>query len=459
MFPNKQPMPGIDRSEVFAAMLQDIPWNGLKNCAQMNAQIHKRCTVGGHRLEAKGRSRIEKLFLRQVEREDFPEALCNAVFAFWYPLQGELHDKLEAHFHSDEYKKYRADNKLDENAYVLTDQQFEEWFNVSDLQKWRALLCFSPLEFSEEQARKITESAQGNTELLQNFEELQKALAERDSAIARLNNELSSTRDRVNTLNEEAKGLRQERKNLKTDCDKAVRQAETARKENVRLKEKEQAFEQEIAQIRQQHERESARQVKLLQDDLARQVREVEAWREKYEKLHGESRQLKEKIQKAEKALAEQRIANDKSRKEIQRGQKFIDLLLSRIDWAEVGRQIKLTPQLKLRFNSLIRNLHYDESNRPKMDVPLEKFWDSLQNQERKLIKDIAGSDTLEVENGDVEGFWRDLEDSFEDIQIGLESRTILLQIIHEILYQTMALKDLRDDTIPAAMTRPKKSG
>lgn len=451
-------MESINRSEVFSIMLRELQWSALKNCIQMNAQIKKRCTAGGHRLDVKRRSRFEKIVVSEAEKLDFPETLCSAIFAYWYPQQGELHEKLENYFHSDEYKKYLADNDLSENEYVLPDEKFEELFNVAELQKWRVLLCFSPLRFTNEQAEKITEEAQGNTELIETVDKLKEEVEERDSTIARLSNELDSARERAETLNKEAQQLRQERRDLKKQSEAAEKKFENARRENAKLRDETGKLRQEFEKAKKQTETEWARKSKALNDDLQRQSKEVENWRQKYENLHNENRNLNEKIQKAEKNLAEQRINSDKNRQEIQRVHKFMDMLLERIDWAEVGKQIKLTPQLKLRFNSLIRNLHYDKENKPRINVSLETFWNKLQEQERTLIDNIAKSDTLEVESGNVEDFWNDLEDSFEDVQIALESRTILLPIIHEIFYQTLEEKDLSKDTIPPRMAKSKSS-
>ncbi len=458
MFPNSQPMEGVNLADVFAGMLQEIPWNMLRNCVQANARIHKRCTAGGHRLETRWRQRIEKIFVQEAEREDFPDSLCSTLFACWYPQQKELYEQMEEYFHSDEYKAYREKHEIEEGKYVLPDQRFEELFRIADLQKWRTLLCFSPLQFTEEQACRIVDDSQGNTELLETVEKVQRQRDEKDSELARLNNELNSARTRLEQLAAEVQELRRLRRELKSEAEAARKKADSAQQDSSRLRRQAEAGEDKVAQARQEAKNELLRKTKVLSDEVERRSREQKNWQDKYEKQHRLNRELQDKIQKTEKILAEQRIANDKNRKEIKRIHQFIDMLLERFDWAEIGRQIKLTPQLKLRFNTLIRNLHYDEENRPKFNLSLLKFWETMQEQERRLIESIANSDTYEVETGDVEGYWRDLEDTFEDVQIGLESRTILVQLIHEICYQTLELKDLQKDTVPAAMARSKKS-
>jgi hypothetical protein len=150
--------------------------------------------------------------------------------------------------------------------------------------------------------------------------------------------------------------------------------------------------------------------------------------------------------------LAEERIALDKARKEINSSRSFVDLLLKQIDWADVGRQMKLTPQLKARFKSLVQNLRYDDENIPRLDGPMQDFWEKFQAQERLLVERIAKSDTLEVQSGDVESYWNDLTDLFEDVHIGLEARNILLQMLQEVFYQTLDLKNLKAAKIPAKM-------
>ncbi len=457
MFPNKELAQHINRSEVLKGMLKELPWNTLRNLVQSNTRIHKRCTIGGHRLDTKWRERIEKIFVQEAEKEDFPHALCNAVFVYWYPQQGELYDQLEKHFNSEEYQKFLKDNEYNENDYILTDEEFDRFFSVSDLRQWRALLCFSPLKLTEDQARKILDSTQGNQELLAQLEERDKALEEKESEIARLNNELESARARLDHLNKEVQQLRRQNKDQKQADSNASKQLAAVQKERQRLQRQVEEAEEKAENIRQESEKELLRKTKVLQDELNRRNQELKDWRNKYENQCAKTRELNEKIGKLEKTLGDERIVSDKNRKEIKRSHRFVDLLVERLDWTEIGRKIKLTPQLKLRFNNLIRSLHYDENNKPKINTSLEKFWNQLQKQEKELIENIAKSDTLEVESGTVEDFWSELEDSFEDVQISLEARTILIQILRQIFYQTLEMKDLQQDVIPSSMSRTGK--
>ena len=55
------------------------------------------------------------------------------------------------------------------------------------------------------------------------------------------------------------------------------------------------------------------------------------------------------------------------------------------------------------------------------------------------------------MQSGDVEAFWRNLTDVFDDVYIGLEARTILMRMLQEIFYQTLDMKDLESIALPVA--------
>ncbi len=458
MLENNQPIEGLELSDVFVAMLRDIPWNGLCAFIQANAKIHKRCTLGGHRLDAKKRGRFEKIIAQEAEKNDFNEAMSTPLFAQWYPVHEELHGKLEEYFHSDEYKKHREDNELSDDTYVLTDEKFNEFFSLSDLQKWRILLVFSPLQFTKEQADKIlgTAAGGGGSELLEQVEEVKTELENVRSELARLQNENSDLRTRLNDGGEELQQLRGERKALKNSCAALEAKFETSQNENRKLRAEIEKHEKTVKDTVENADQAVVQKETELSKELKRLQKEAKNWQGKYEKQCGETRSVMEKLQKAEKVLAEERIALDKTRKEVKTTRGFADLILEQMDWAEVGKQMKLTPQMKIRFKSLIRNLRYDDDNTPRIADTLVDFWDKFQKQERHLIEQVAQSDTLEVKDGDIEAFWNGLSETFEDVHIGLEARNIMVQMIREIFYQTLDLKNLKAAKVPASVATAK---
>lgn len=458
MLENNLPIEGLELADVFAAMLRETPWSGVAAFIQTNSKVHKRCTIGGHRLDPKRRKRFEKIILQEADKEGFSEVFCTPLFAEWYPVHEDLHKTLEDYFHSDEYKKHREENDLAEDVYVLPDDKFEEFFNISDLQKWRILLAFSPLRFTKEQAEKILQNSEGgNAELLAEVEKSKAELDDIQSELARLKNENNDIRTRLKEASDETQSLRQERKELKSQNAALEQKFDTSQAENKKLRSELESKDGAVAAAKAEAEKTISKQENKLASDLERLQKEAKAWQAKYEDQCAQTRAALEKLQRTEKVLAEERIALDKARKEIASSRSFVDVLLKQIDWAEVGRQMKLTPQMKTRFKSLVQNLRYDKDNIPRLDGTMQDFWAKFQKQERLLVERIAKSDTLEVQGGNVDAYWSDLTDLFEDVHIGLEARNILLQMLREVFYQTLDLKNLKDAKIPASMATAKR--
>jgi len=189
MLENSETLQGINQEELFCTMLDELPWSSLRVFVQANAQLLKLSTAGGHRLEAKGKKRVKKIVVREAKKAEFSANFCNGVFAAWYPVHTDLHKQLEDYFHSDEYTAHREENELDDDAYVLPDEQFKSFFKIDDLQKWRIILVFSPLKFSDEQIHSILDDSQGNTHLLDRISSFEERIAEVQSENERLTQE------------------------------------------------------------------------------------------------------------------------------------------------------------------------------------------------------------------------------------------------------------------------------
>ena len=458
MLENSKILERIDRKEVFAAMLRELDWDDLKAFLQANSQIHKMCTIGGHRLEKKRRKRFEKIICREAEKKDFPAEICSGLFAQWYPAQGELHDQLEAYFESEDYEKYRQEQDLDEGDYALPEDVLERLFDAKDIQRWRILLCFSPLKFTDEQSERILEEATGSEEALQQVYDIQAEADKTRKENNRLANENTDLRRRLDELSGEDQKLRTERKELRTERDALAKKFEAAQVENQRLRDEISQVEQNRKKQRQKVEQNVERDQKRLLSDLQQVKAELSNWKEKYEKQRADSRCLQDELKNAEKALASERTTRMAKDKEHRNIQSFADAVLSRIDWKEVGRELHLTPQLKRKFNSLMRSLKYEKDRTITLGGTLDDFWRGLQTQETELLNAIADSDTREVQNGDVEEYWNSLTDNFEDVTIGLEARNLLLQILREIFYQTLSMENLEEATAPGVKKRKKSA-
>lgn len=449
MLGNNESIKGVNLSNAFAEMLKELPWKSLKAVVQTNSQLHKRCTLGGHRIDPKQRSRIEKVAVQEAEKNEFSTPFTNPFFAVWYPMQGDVHQKLEEHFHSDEYKQYREQNDIEEDRYVLTQDKFDEFFSVQALPCWRLLLCFSPLEFTEEQAKTILEGKGENQELLDRIQRLEDDLEEARRQAAASETERTQTRKEAEKTAAATQSLRQEKKDLTAEVRRLRTQFDTSQAENKKLRteldEREQKLHEKTTTVTQERDRDVAR----LKKELSGHQNELELWQNRYEEQRVEAKRLLEELNQAEKHNREKDATIQALQHAVDQQNGFADLILHRIDWPNIARQMKMTPALRRQFNNLIRKLDYEEDNTLTIEGQLTDFWNRLVTREQQLVQTISASNNAEVAEGSVEEFWSDLTDDFEDVKISLEARAVLLKLLQDIFYQTLQMKDLEKARIP----------
>ncbi len=449
MLGNNDELLGVDLGDVFARMMSDLPWDSLRAYVQANTQVLKACSAGGHRLDPKRRARVEKIVAREAEKTGYSQSMCSGVFAVWYPTHKSLHQALEDHFHSDEYKAYREQNELGEDDYVLADEKFDELFRVEDLDKWRTLLCFSPLKFTQAQADRILKDNHGSAELLERVNAMEAELAElrkRDSQQrGDADRAVEDARLRAAEANESRRDLREAR----TEIEALSKKLEVSQADNRRLRLLNDELEAKSKKIESGFEAELEKRAGRLRVDLARVQKELTDWQAKYEEQVVANRRLDEGIATAKKELLFAEKRTEQAEGDSERLTSFADLILGRLDWPKVGAQMKLTPMMRRQFNSLIRKLDYEEDNTLTIEATLPSFWDGLMGLERELINRIAQSNTLEVASGGVEEFWRALTDAFGDVRISLEARLVLLTMLQEIFYQVLEMEDLEESFLP----------
>lgn len=449
MLGNNEPIKGVDLSEAFGEMVRDLPWKTLKTVVTASSQLHKRCTAGGHRLEPKQRPRVEKVLVKEAEKNEFDSAFTNGIFAAWYPLNEDIHGKLEEYFHSEEYEAVREEREIEEDRYVLPQEKFDEFFAVADLACWRLLLCFSPLEFTEEQAKTILEGKGESQELLDRIQQLEENLEDAERKLGQSDNECAQAKSEADKATSAAQSLRQEKKDLAAEVRQLRSQFETSQAENRKLRteldEKHRKLHEDTSSVETQRQRDIAR----LKKELAGHRENLESWQSRYEEQRVMAKQLGEQLAEARR----QQKKTDETVRELQatieEQEHFADLVLNRIDWTGIARQMKLTPALRLQFNNLIRRLDYEEDKTLTIEGQLPDFWNRMVEREQKLVQQIATSNNAEVADGSVEDFWLQLTDEFEDIKISLEARAILLKLLQNIFYQTLEMDDLAKPRIP----------
>lgn len=458
MLGNNEKIQGVNLSEVYSQMVRDLPWSVLLAYINANANLQKMCTIGGYRLDPNKRDRFEKIINREAEKSQFSEAVCNGVFAAWYPVHAELHDNLEDFFHSDEYKSYREEKGLGEDEYVLPDEKMDAFFKIEDLDLWRILLCFSPLKFTHEQAGKILDNQAGSAELVEKLKELEAKVEELNRKNEQLTAEAVRLRGKQTEDATELQELKKQNRQLRQDMELLQRRLESAQAESRRsiqqalqANEKQQDFE---TQLREEAGRAKAR----IQGDLDRVTKELQGWQARYEEQRYANRQLEENAQAAEKQRDQMIEERNKMERKLSESQNAADLLLSRIDWPKVGSAMKANPTLRKNLNSLIKKLNYEEDKALTIDGTLQEFWTRLSSGDASLIKKISKSSLEELATGDIHGYWKVVLDEFAEVQLNLEARLALINMMQNIFFQTLDMEDLETSKLPPKSKAKKKS-
>lgn len=454
MLPPNDKIEGIRLADTFAGMVGELEWNGLKAYLLANSQLSKLCQLGGYRLEPKHRKRFESLLVKEAEKSEYSQSFCNPIFAQWYPIHQTLYKALEDYFHSDAYKTFRQERSLGDDAYVLSDEMFQSFFKVEDLEKWRVLLCFSPLQFTKEQGEQIVKNAGGNDVLLRRVKELEEMLDGTRQEKTRLEGELERVRSQASAGGDELQELRKARRDLTGERNDLQNKFEASQTENRKLR---QALAQRDEEVQATTSATAARfdqEKTRLAGSLDKLEKELNDWRTRYEQQRAESRDLKDRLTQTENELAQERTRLQARDRAVADLQNFADLVLKRIDWLQTGKSLRLTPELQKQFNSVMKKLHY-ESGAPSLDTTMVEFWAPLIAAEKELVDRISQSNTLEVSSaGGAANFWESLKDPFEDVVIGIEARLMLLKLLREIFFQTLGAEDLEAPKLPAFLLK-----
>ena len=454
MLGNNEKIQGVSIPDMFSQMLSELPWRTLSQYISGNAQLLKVCTFGGHRIDPQQRPRLTKQVINEAVKTDYSDSTCSALFAAWYPVHAELHAKLEGYFNSDEYKEYRKENKLNDVDYVLSDDKFREFFQVSDLKAWKILLVFAPLKFTKEQADQILNHQEGSEELLERIKELEARLSEADRKASSASGELEKARQQQQSAENELKEARHQIRTQKGDLEalnqKFLSSSAEVKRLSGLLSSRSEELEKRAATASENAERVTTR----LQAELSRLKEELNGWQNKFQEQLQANRQIQNDAANTEARAGKSNAERDAAIKKLDESKKFVDLLLSRIDWAKLGSQLKLSPTLRKNFNSMLKRLNYEENLSLTIEGTLPQFWNRLQKKEGELIQRIAASSTLEVEKGDMKGFWEEVKDSFAEVQTSIEARLFMLGFIHELLFAIYVPEQLAAPTIPAPLKK-----
>ncbi len=454
MLGNNEKIQGVSIPDMFSQMLSELPWRTLSQYISGNAQLLKVCTFGGHRIDPQQRPRLTKQVINEAVKTDYSDSTCSALFAAWYPVHAELHAKLEGYFNSDEYKEYRKENKLNDVDYVLSDDKFKEFFQVSDLKAWKILLVFAPLKFTKEQADQILNHQEGSEELLERIKELEARLSEADRKASSASSELEKARQQQQSAENELKEARHQIRTQKGDLEalnqKFLSSSAEVKRLSGLLSSRSEELEKRAATASENAERVTTR----LQAELSRLKEELNGWQNKFQEQLQANRQIQNDAANTEARAGKSNAERDAAIKKLDESKKFVDLLLSRIDWAKLGSQLKLSPTLRKNFNSMLKRLNYEENLSLTIEGTLPQFWSRLQKKEGELIQRIAASSTLEVEKGDMKGFWEEVKDSFAEVQTSIEARLFMLGFIHELLFAIYVPEQLAAPTIPAPLKK-----
>lgn len=456
MLGNNEKIQGVSIPDLFSAMLAELPWRVLHKYITDNAQLMKICTLGGHRVDPQQRPRLMRQVQNEAERNNYSDATCNALFAVWYPVHEKLHEKLETYFKSEEYKAYRAEHKLTEEDYVLSDEKFSQFYESGEGKAWKILLAFSPLKFPQSQADQILHPQGASEEVLAQAAQWEKKCGEAEKKAAAAMADLERSRAQQQSLETELRNLKQQLRTQKGEMDALAQKLQSSQAETRRLSGQLSSRTEELNRKAAETAENADRMTGRLQGELSRLKEEVNGWQNKFQEQLQANRQIQHESEvvgaRAGKADAEK----EEALRKLKESQKFVDLLLSRIEWAKLGSQLKLSPTLRKNFNSMLKRLNYEEDLSLTIEGTLPQFWERLQRGETALVQKIANSNTLEVMNGNMEAFWEEVKDSFDEVQKSLEARVFMIGLIHELLFTVYTPGQLATPTIPAATPKKK---
>ena len=457
MLENNEKIQGVNLSEVYGVMVKELPWSVMLSYINANANLLKMCTIGGHRLDPNKRERFERIINREAEKAHYSEAVCNGVFASWYPVHTDLHKALEDYFHSDEYKNYRDGRGLGEDDYVLPDEKMDALFNIEDLGFWRILLCFSPLKFTKSQADKILNNQEGSAELVERMKKQEATIAELTRKNEQLAAEAERLRAKQSSDSSEIQELKRQNRQLRTDGDQLQLRLESMQAENRHISQQVSAANDRQQELEKQLRDETQRTVARVQNELERVNKELQSWQSRYEEQKSANRQLEEGRTQADKACEQMKAEKAQLLEELAESQGFADMILGRIDWTRVGAAMKVTPTVRKNLNSLLKKLNYEEDRSLTIEGTLPEFWNSLAAGDSALITKLANSSMEELATGDIDGYWQEIGNQVKEVQLNLEARLALLNVLQDIFFQTLEMSDLDVSKIPSKSKAKKK--
>ena len=186
-----------------------------------------------------------------------------------------------------------------------------------------------------------------------------------------------------------------------------------------------------------------------LQASLQTAQEEVRSWQNRFQEQLLQHRPIVATSEQVGKRAAAADAERDGALAKLNESRKFVDLLLSRIEWSKLGAQLKLSPTIRRNFNSLIKRMNYEDDLSLTIEGTLPDFWRRLSEGEMALIDKIAQSSTLEVQGGDMNAFWGQVKESFDSVQSSLEARLFMVGFLHELLFAVYTGEQLAAPTIP----------
>ena len=458
MLENNEKIQGVNLSAVYSGMVKELPWSVMLAYINANANLLKMCTIGGHRLDPNKRERFEKIINREAEKANYSEIVCNGVFASWYPVHTELHKGLEDYFHSDEYKAYREGLGLGEDDYVLPDEKMDSMFRVEDIGFWRILLCFSPLKFTKAQADKILNNKEGSAELVDRLKTLEAELAATQRKVEQATAEAERLRKKQSEDANEIQELKKANRQYRSDLENTQRKLESSQAEIRHSSQRASEASAKIEEIEAHVRDESQRAIARVQNELDRVTKELQSWQSRYQEQKTANRQLEEGMAEADKNRQKAETEKAEMEKEVSECQGFADIILSRINWPQIGAAMKLATAYRKNLNSLLKKLNYEEDRTLTIEGTLPEFWNNLAAGDASLIKKLANSSMEELATGDINAYWQEVSGQFKDVVQNMEARLALLNIMQDLFFQTLEMSDLDVAKLPSKSKAKKKS-
>lgn len=408
MMPNQEKFEEQTR-KCFEKLVEDLSWENIQELWALKPSLKKTCLDRGYR-ELK---KYLEYFRKQISRK-YDKEFSGFIFHFW-----EKHNKsewLNDYLSSDEYKKWKEEQKENQTGVTFNSKSFREFCNSAGNQKVLYYMFFSTsIRFSEEQVKEImfiNEKEINNNEKLSDTEEV--------------------TKDTKST--KEFKKLQKENKQLKNKLEQARTQI-TDKDDQIHkyIQEKKQ-LKQKITEKYRCESDELSHKIHELEQELCSLLSKLEEKNSDIERLNNIINDSESKLKKLNLKLEKEKSSNNN----------FYRGVIEKIDMKGMIESCNEQDEIKVLLSSVVCSPKSDrEIENDMADNYFYQFWKSQVAFEMKVIEKITGYNLNQVVGRSfINGEWD--PDNFNDLKYSLRARAFLINIFYEIIREYISDSNIK---------------